>query len=261
MSQIRFLTLYSGSDGNATYVCAGDTEILIDAGKNAKCICSALSNIGTSIDNIKAIFITHEHSDHTSALKVLMKKRNIPVYAPKGCAGKMRDICPEYMFFKSVPFVEKIGGITIRSFKTPHDSDDSAGYIADFGEYSIGVATDMGCVEKNVVRELAGCRFALIEANYDQEMLETGIYPEYLKYRIASNHGHLSNEGAAMLGTILLRTGTQKIAFGHLSRENNLPECVRVEMDKKLTEKGIEGDYLVAKRDDITVIADEFSSL
>ncbi len=259
--KLKFCTLFSGSSGNCTYIKYGNDEILIDAGKNAKCICKALEEVGTSIDNIKAIFITHEHSDHTSALKVLTKKRNIPVYVPRGCMYKMKDICPECMCSRQVPFEERVGGITIRSFKTPHDSDDSAGYIADFGDYTVGVATDMGCVEKNVVKELAGCRYALIEANYDKVMLEGGAYPEYLKDRIASNFGHMSNEGAAMLGTILLRTGTERIAFGHLSRENNLPECVAEEMDKKLAEKGVEGDYLVAGRDCVTVIADEFSEV
>ena len=257
--KLKFCTLFSGSSGNCTYIKYGDDEILIDAGKNAKCICKGLEDIGSSIDNIKAIFITHEHSDHINALKVLLKKRNIPIYVPKGCSYKMGEISPECLCFESVPFEAKVGGITVRSFKTPHDSDDSAGYIADFGEYFVGVATDMGCVEKNVVRELAGCRYALIEANYDEDMLMHGEYPEHLKDRIASNFGHMSNEGAAMLGTILLRTGTKRIAFGHLSRENNLPEHVREQMDKKLTEKGIEGDYLVAKRDEVTVIADEFS--
>ena len=259
--KLRFCTLFSGSSGNCTYIRYGEDEILIDAGKNAKCICKALEELGTDIKNIKAIFITHEHSDHTSALRVLTKGRQIPVYAPEGCFYKMNGICTGKMSFLRVPFEEKVGGITVRSFKTPHDSDDSAGYIADFGEYFVGVATDMGCVEKNVVKELAGCRYALIEANYDHDMLEEGIYPEYLKSRIASEEGHMSNKGAAMLGTVLLRTGTQRVAFGHLSRENNCPECVRNEMDKKLAEKGIEGDYLVAQRDSVTVIADEFSAL
>lgn len=259
--KLKFCTLFSGSSGNCTYIKYGNDEILIDAGKNAKCICKALEDIGTSIDNIKAIFITHEHSDHTSALRVLLKKRSIPIFVPKGCSFKMSDICPECTCFEKVPFEEKIGKITVRSFKTPHDSDDSAGYIADFGDYFVAVATDMGCVEKNVVKELAGCRYALIEANYDEDMLKHGIYPEYLKDRIASSCGHMSNEGAAMLGTILLRTGTKRIAFGHLSRENNLPLHVKEQMDKKLMEKGIEqGDYLVASRDEVTVIADEFSA-
>ena len=134
--KLKFCTLFSGSSGNCTYIKYGNDEILIDAGKNAKCICKALEEVGTSIDNIKAIFITHEHSDHTSALKVLTKKRNIPVYVPRGCTYKMKDICPECMCSRQVPFEERVGGITIRSFKTPHDSDDSAGYIADFGDYT-----------------------------------------------------------------------------------------------------------------------------
>mgnify|MGYP003293695776 CR=1 FL=1 len=257
--KLRFCTLFSGSSGNCTYIRYGDDEILIDAGKNAKCICKALEELGTSIENIKSIFITHEHSDHTSALRVLVKGRSIPIYAPEGCRRKMQELCMGELRFCEVPFEQRVGAITVKSFKTPHDSDDSVGYIADFGDYFVGVATDMGCVEKGVVRELAGCRYALIEANYDPEMLKCGVYPEYLKSRIASEEGHMSNTGAAMLGTILLRTGTQRVAFGHLSRENNAPECVKHEMDKKLAEKGIKGDYLVAGRDCVTVIADEFS--
>ncbi len=254
--RLVFSTLFSGSSGNCTYIKYGDDEILIDAGKSCGAICKKLMELGTSIDNIKAVFITHEHSDHTAALKVMLKKKCIPIYIHRNCCWEMNDIHECFHLFEG-NFSTTVGELEIEGFYTPHDSMQSLGYIVKCGKTYVGVATDMGMVAKNVVSALAGCRAVLIEANYDPVMLRTGPYPPQLKRRVASDRGHLSNDDSALLAAVLANSGTKYLALGHLSLENNMPKTALERVQRELDERQLQACLTVADRNETTVIIDE----
>lgn len=248
MSKIRFLTLYSGSEGNATYISAGSTEILIDAGKSARTLCSALRDIGTDIENISAIFITHEHSDHISALEVISKYHNIPIHIMEQSATRFD--CPSYcsvhhnLVRHSEEFCERVGGLTVSCFKTPHDSRMSVGYRIEFEDggkcHALGVATDIGYVTDTIFEGLRGCEAVVLESNHDIEMLRECRYPSDLKQRIASKRGHLSNADSAALAVKLYEGGTRGFILAHISKESNCPDIALDEYTCSLGTDGVE---------------------
>ena len=231
MSNYSITSLYSGSKGNSVLIESKQAKILIDAGKSAKALCLALEGIGKSIDEIDAIFITHEHTDHISALEVLLKKHKIPIHAVRATANKMlcKGISPHeaLMCIHSPLYSVEIGDMLITSFDTPHDSEYSVGYRIEITEGDekcvIGYATDIGYVTDTIRNALGGCESIVLECNHDVEMLMNGPYPHDLKLRIKSNRGHLSNEACAELVSELCVEGTKNILLAHLSEENNDP--------------------------------------
>ncbi len=232
MSERRICTLFSGSGGNSVYIAAAGVRILIDAGKCARALCRALTDIGSDISQIDAIFITHEHSDHISALEVISKKHAIPIHMTDISATRF-DSMPDAAVHRNIvrhecEFEVSVGEIEVRSFKTPHDSMMSVGYRIDFsdeaGSHSFGVATDIGYVTRGICRALEGCEAVVLESNHDEDMLRHGRYPQELKRRILSNRGHLSNRASAAFGAHLAATGTRAILLAHLSEENNTPD-------------------------------------
>ena len=232
MTGYRICALYSGSGGNSLYISAAGKEILIDAGKNARALCRALTDIGTDIKNIHAIFITHEHSDHVSALEIISKHHSIPIHLTDLSAERF-DREPDAFIHKNLvrhteEYETVLGELQIHSFRTPHDSMMSVGYRIDFsdecGEHSIGVATDIGYVTRGICRNLEGCEAVVLESNHDEDMLREGRYPYELKRRILSNKGHLSNKSSAAFAAHLAATGTKAFMLAHLSEENNTPD-------------------------------------
>lgn len=222
--------LYSGSEGNAALLTAGDCAVLIDAGRSAKVLCRALQEAGVSPDALSAIFLTHEHRDHTAALDVFLKHHPCPVHA----AGQSADLlaarlCDASLLISHPPlFTETVGPFTFTSFRAPHDSRECVGYRITFtdGEqtHCIGYATDLGNVTKSVEEGLMGCEAVVLECNHDPDMLMTGPYPYDLKRRIASNNGHLSNPDCAAFSAKLAAAGMQRLLLAHLSEINNLPD-------------------------------------
>lgn len=232
MSNYRLVTLYSGSEGNCTFVSSGNTNILIDAGKSARALCNSLRSIGADIESICAIFITHEHCDHISALETLSKKHHIPIHMTNVSAKKLdRDPTAAVhtcLVRHDTVFSEQIGDITVTSFPTPHDSMMSVGYRIEFcaedGNHIFGVATDIGHVSAPIKDGLCGCEAVVLESNHDEQMLMEGRYPYDLKLRIRSKRGHLSNHDSALFAADLVEHGTRGFILAHLSEENNLPE-------------------------------------
>ena len=227
-SMLRICSLYSGSSGNCTYVAFKKTKILIDAGKSARSLCLALRAIGSDISEINAIFITHEHTDHVSALETLSKKHHIPIHAAKKCADHLscRGSATSSCVVSHTPlYTVELDGITVSSFMTSHDSLCPVGYkiIADSGD-SCGVATDTGIVTNSTAEALKGCRAVVLECNHDKRMLSAGPYPPHLKERIASRFGHLSNDDCAKMVSYLAENGTSGFILAHLSAENNTKE-------------------------------------
>ena len=241
MNNVKLYTLYSGSGGNSTFIRIGETAILIDAGRNSRALCGSLNTIGERIENISAIFITHEHSDHIAALEIISKRNKFPIFMTRQSAQK---IAPDSHIRKNlveenIIFSEKIGNVKVTSFRTSHDSLMSVGYRIEFcddeGEHAFGYATDTGYVSDDLRAGLMGCEAVVIECNHDEDMLMTGPYPSYLKHRVASNKGHLSNAACADLAFELVQNGTRAIMLAHLSRENNTPELAFDEVSNAIS--------------------------
>ncbi len=221
----RIYPLFSSSKGNSIYIGTKNEGILIDDGVSFGRLKHALEINGLSTDIIKAVFITHEHSDHIKGLAVLTKKIKAPVFA-RGLTleylngiGTVNGGCHE---FKSG---EEVCGMRVECFDTPHDARSSCGYKVTFKDgASAAVCTDLGHVTEEIEAALRGTRCVLLEANYDVEMLRSGSYPYYLKARIFGGNGHLSNDDSGRFAARLVESGTEKIILGHLSQENNRPE-------------------------------------
>lgn len=216
----------SGSGGNCLLLRGRKTNILIDAGISMRRTVSALAQAGLTMRDIGGVLITHEHSDHISGLQMLVKHHAVDIYAPRTLANRLRGLIPQAEDYIKVIPIEMpfmIGGLEICAYRTPHDVDESVCYrVREDGCFSL--ATDMGCVTESVRRCLDGADTVLIESNHDEEMLRYGPYPVFLKRRILSDRGHLSNENCAKLAAELALNGTKRIILGHLSRENNTPE-------------------------------------
>ena len=224
----QFYSLFSSSSGNSLLVTTENTKILIDAGESARKIADILFYCKTSIQEIDAIVVSHEHIDHVKGLGTLSKKYNIPVYANDKTWNAMpaqaeKIIDENKKFF--VPNEEfEIGDICLHPFSTPHDAASSCGFTLKHHNKKIGIATDLGHVSSNIMTQLEGSNFLFLESNYEPEVLKCSRYPYPLKQRIAGPNGHLSNEDAGKLISYLLTTDVRKVMLGHLSKENNFPE-------------------------------------
>lgn len=252
----RFCPLFSGSSGNSIYVGTSESGVLIDVGMNAKQTTLALERVGIDPQSIKAIFITHEHSDHIRGLKVFASRNGAQVFTSKGTLEALNDSGILNGKFKASEIESgvEVDGMQITAFNTPHDSRESVGYIITLPDgRKAGIVTDLGVVTEEVMSAITGCDLVLIESNHDIKMLQNGAYPYYLKRRILSEIGHLSNDGCAQAVTQLIKTGTTRFVLGHLSRENNIPQLAYQNTYSALTEVGAkEGqDFLlsVAPRD------------
>ena len=254
MGNLKVISLYSGSTGNATLVSGPGGDILIDAGKSARTLSLALCREGYDIKKIKAVFITHEHSDHVSALTILLKKHNIPVHMTEPTADAVEAVCGRLRGIVRHPpvFSERVGDMNVRSFVLSHDSSMCVGYRIDTdGGETLGIATDTGYVTEGMEKELCGCEAVIIESNYDEEMLKFGSYPIELKRRIGSRSGHLSNSDCAKFASRLAVRGTKRFMLAHISRENNTPETALLTVKKALAQfPGIR--VSVARPDDAT---------
>ena len=244
---MKIISLYSGSKGNSTLISAGGANVLIDAGRSAGKLTEALAEVGFTPDDIDAIFITHEHTDHVSALEILLKKHPIPVHitepsAEKLLAKRLSHVTENLVIHPPV-FSEKVNGLSVTSFPTPHDSSCCVGYRLSFEmdgkEHSIGFATDTGYVTDEIISGLTGCEWVIIEANHDVETLKCGRYPAELKRRILSKRGHLSNADCALLAARLVQSGTKSIMLAHLSEENNDPQIAYDEVAAVLGDSSV----------------------
>ena len=232
---VRVRALYSGSEGNSFLIEAPTARILIDAGKSARRLTQALGICGLSPSEIDAILVTHEHSDHVSALPVLLKKYPIPVHTVRASAERLQlepSVAPCLVLHPPL-FEECIGAVRVRSFPTSHDSRASVGYRLEIPVEDtllcIGYATDLGIVTPAVEAALVGCQAVILESNHDLDMLREGPYPPDLKRRIQGARGHLSNTDSAALVARLAESGMRSLMLAHLSRENNLPEVALAE--------------------------------
>lgn len=258
----RFCPLYSGSSGNSTFVGFDDGGILIDAGVSCKKIVSGLNEINQLPENIKGIFITHEHSDHISGLNVFLKKYKTPIYATEATLQHLLD---KNKIPKNarVNVVKKSGnivyGMNIVPFKTSHDALDSVGYkINTKNDVTMCLVTDLGYISDEVRGSILGSDLVMIESNYDERMLENGPYHRHLKNRVKGAKGHLSNKDCAKAVLDLVKNGTTRIILGHLSSNNNRLEIAYSTTSNALLENNFyyEKDYIltVANKNEVSKV-------
>ena len=240
-------TFASGSSGNAALLSRGRTNVLLDAGISCRRIRTALRKMDLDLFDLSAIFITHTHSDHISGMQTLLKNCDVPVYASRRTcselAYRIAGIEPRLRplrWGESLP----IESLTVTPFPTSHDAPGSTGYRFD----DLGVLTDSGYVTEEAHAVLSGCSLLMLEANHDIDKLRNGSYPYYLKQRILSDQGHLSNEAAAEFAVELARSGTREFLLAHLSAENNTPELALGTVSGALNAAGLTSRLSVAPR-------------
>ena len=226
MIEVAFLG--SGSTGNCAVIRSGRTAVLLDAGLSSRQIGVRLGKVGMSLDDVSALLLTHEHSDHVSSAAALATKRGLPVHGTRGTLGKAGLPGPLFADLRVVSDGDELcfggGDLTVRVTGTPHDGVEPVCYVfADGAGRRVGIATDLGHLSRKVLAALEGCEVLGLEANHDVDVLREGAYPAFLKKRILSDVGHLSNDAAAAGLVRLLGERTRVVVGLHLSKNNNTP--------------------------------------
>ena len=229
-------TLASGSKGNATYISDGETSILIDAGLSGIEIQRRLASRDLSPEDMDAIIVTHEHSDHIRGVGILSRRYNLPVFINP----KTHKACPRLgRLHETRPFecgtTFHVNDMAVHPFAISHDAEDPAGFTIGQNGTTIGIATDLGIATAMVRQHLKRCALLILEANHDLTMLETGPYPWPLKQRIRGRTGHLSNPDSKKLLEELQHDNLQHVILGHLSEINNTPQKAFDEVSGAIT--------------------------
>ncbi len=226
-NNLYITSLNSGSNGNCYYVANELDAVLIDVGISCRETEKRLSRLGLSLDKIRAIFISHEHTDHVKGVCTLAAKYNLPVYITpgtlKGCRFNLRQdlIRPLY----SNQTVE-IGKLLITGFLKIHDASEPYSFVINCGTTKVGVFTDIGRACESLIYHFKECHAAFLEANYDDELLSRSAYPYFLKQRISGGRGHLSNKQALEVFINHKPKFMSHLLLSHLSKDNNDPELV-----------------------------------
>ncbi len=233
---MQFSVLGSGSRGNSVFIETGKTAILIDAGFSGKEIERRLTILGKRIEELDAIFVTHEHNDHIGGVGVLSRRCKIPVFANsatlKGGEKKLGRLFQKQEFGtgENITFQD----LEVKSFRISHDTNDPVGYVMSNGEKSVGYCTDTGTVSHLMVQRLRVCNGLILEFNHDLQLLKNCPYPLFLQQRVRSSYGHLANEDAADFLKNLIHDKLSHVFLAHLSETNNLPELALQEARKSV---------------------------
>lgn len=238
---MRLVSIASGSSGNCIYIGSERAHILVDAGISGKRIEQGLNEIGLKSSELDGIVVTHEHSDHVKGLGILARRHGIPIYGTRETLDEISgmealgEISGDLLhpILPDVTFMVK--DLEFCPFSIEHDAANPVAYRVKCKDKQVAVATDMGHYDSYIIEHLQGLDALLLESNHDVNMLQTGPYPYYVKRRILSNRGHLSNENAGRLLNHLLHDRLKYILLGHLSKKSNYEalayETVRLEID------------------------------
>ena len=234
---LKLSVLSSGSSGNCTYVASETTHVLIDAGLSGKKTIELLGQVDGNADQLNAICLTHEHSDHRSGLGVLQRKLGVQLFGNAGTIeavemDKKLNGLDWNVFSSGASF--SIGDLVIEPFSVPHDSYDPVGFIICCGDIKVGVITDMGIATAAIRERLKGCRALVVESNHDEGMLRDADRPWMLKQRIAGRQGHLSNTQAGELVVDVAGTELKSVFLAHLSGDCNTQELAMNNMRSAL---------------------------
>ena len=216
--------------------------MLIDAGISLKRIRESLNSLDLTPDDLSGVLVTHEHSDHIGGIKMLVKYHKTPIFASVGAQNSMCSDVPEvapYLSGFTVGTEFELGDIAVSSFNTPHDATQSVGFKLKANGKTLAYATDLGHISEEVFGAMCGADIAIIESNHDKDMLRKGPYPDFLKRRVSSKHGHLSNNDCGKFAVTLAESGTRYIQLAHLSKENNTPKIASRTVSEALSKYDI----------------------
>ena len=257
---MRVSVLGSGSSGNATLVWAGNTRVLVDAGFSGKELARRLDLLGFAPEQINAIIVTHDHGDHTRGMGIFARRHGTPLYmtAPTraACAKLLSGEETIVEYGPGRPFF--VGDLRVEPFLTVHDAADPVGValVDECTGLRLGVATDLGRPTAQIRHALSDCDLLILEANHDEVLLHTSRYPASVRRRIASSHGHLSNQAAARFVIDLLHPRLAGVVLAHLSAECNRPSLAHSVVGEALEKAGWSGHLEVALQDRPTALLD-----
>lgn len=248
-----YCPLASGSKGNSIYVGSKQTKILIDAGISTKSLKTKLTEINVELEDIDAILITHDHTDHIQGLKVLSAKYGIPIYAntetAKGIVEYLHD-CPKFKIFSTGETFE-LGDLEIHPFSIQHDTMDPVAFTIRLNDLKLGFCADIGFVTSLVQKHLTDCDYLYLEANHQPSMVHASARPMIYKKRVLGRNGHLSNEDSGNLLARVAHPQLKHVHLAHLSSECNSPEVALNVIHEILEGHGIKLDMCIAPQDRI----------
>ena len=257
---MRFSVLGSGSRGNATLIAAGATRLLVDAGFSGRELAKRLAVVGVEPAEVTAILVTHEHGDHTKGAGIFARAHGTPIMMTEGTLGACAKLLrgSEEVRTYRAGFPVEVGELEVEPFITVHDAADPVAVAVrePATGLRLGIATDLGRPTLQVMHALRGCDALIVESNHDESMLWSTDYPASVKARIASSHGHLSNQAAARLVLELLSSRLTVVVLAHLSEESNTPALARSTLERALSRKGFAGKVEVAGPDRPTPLLD-----
>lgn len=240
---ISYCSLASGSSGNCHLIANNEYNLLIDAGLSGKMIQSRLQDIDFDPKKLRGIFVTHEHQDHICGVGILSRRFNLPIYANgktwEAMETKLGNIKSENIKVFSTNEPLYLGDLKITSYPISHDAAEPVGYTFEERDIKISITTDLGYINEDILDKIRDSHLVVLESNHDIDMLKAGSYPYYLKRRILSDFGHLSNEAAGNVIVDLVKNNVKNVMLAHLSRENNFPELAMMTVKNILESNNI----------------------
>lgn len=237
---MKLYNLASSSSGNSSLICSKEAKVLVDIGMSGKALREKLGEIGCAVEELDAVFITHEHSDHIKGLGVIARKYGLPIYATAGTIYEVQvrpstGMIPDILFHQIRSDEEfEIKDMRFSPFAIPHDAAEPVAVKVTADRKSLAVVTDLGSYDSYIQNKLQGLDAILLESNHDVNMLQVGSYPFELKRRILGDYGHLSNVTAGKLMKSIWHKDLKHIVLGHLSKENNMPNLALENMKNEM---------------------------
>jgi len=249
---LTMTVLGSGSSGNCSLISHGDTHLLIDAGFSGKETATRLAAVGVDPADLTAVLVTHEHADHIKSAHTLSNRLKIPILCTE---GTFTAAFADKKFFDWTEIVAgrsfSLGAMVVHPISLPHDAADPVGVRIECGGRVLAHLTDFGYPSGLILESLKGCDTLLVEANHDLDMLKDGPYPWFLKQRIASRLGHCSNDSFLEMLPEILSERTRHLVLGHMSRTNNDPRLVTMQLKQVLRSLGLEQlPFTIASQDE-----------